>query len=237
MEFNEFVKGKKAIIVGPALYTKGQGRGKEFDSYDLVIRINEGPWLASRHPEDLGKKTDVLYHNLHERCFYRKKHGMSRRGTVRPERINQWEEQGVKWIVGPHPWLMRTKEGEIAIAVCESLLRGQRRRKELCKEFDKLRSLAGNSPSLGMISIWDILQYEIESLHLVGITFLRGGYYEEYCPMEESESLRKFYEKMAIEAPKSELHNPRRDAALIKGLVESDGRITVDDEVQEAFID
>ncbi len=232
MNFAEFVKGKSAVLVGPANYTQGLGLGKTTDSYDLIIRINEGPWLASRHPVDLGSKTDILYHNLHKRYFYRliKDGGYNKdRGSIQQLAVDRWCKQGVSWVVGPHPWLWNERDGKELAAACESLLPdGIERRKELCVKYKELAAIHGFSPSTGILGVWDILQYEIDSLHVMGLTFFLGGYYEEYCSFEISERLRVEYEMQNH-------HRPRRDAVVLKYLEGVDDRVSMDDAVRKAM--
>ncbi len=60
----EFIRGKKVCIVGPAPYLQGLKQGSLIDEHDVVIRINNGPTLATRQPEDYGSRTDVVYINL-----------------------------------------------------------------------------------------------------------------------------------------------------------------------------
>lgn len=37
-KFNQFVKDKSVIVIGPSPYLKGLGRGKIIDDYDIVVR-------------------------------------------------------------------------------------------------------------------------------------------------------------------------------------------------------
>lgn len=69
-KYQEYIKGKKVLIIGPAPYLKGHGLGKEFDRYDVVIRLNHGINLNETNPEDYGSKTNVLYVNQKMRSHY-----------------------------------------------------------------------------------------------------------------------------------------------------------------------
>lgn len=53
------VRGKRVAVVGNACSILGTGNGKEIDNHDCIIRFNHG--VPSKHPEDTGKKTTMVF--------------------------------------------------------------------------------------------------------------------------------------------------------------------------------
>lgn len=61
--FENYIKGKNVIIVGPAENIKGKRLGVDIDSYDVVIRTNGAHAIIEKYAEDYGRRCDVLYTN------------------------------------------------------------------------------------------------------------------------------------------------------------------------------
>ena len=64
-QYNELLKDKKVIVVGPSPSLEGSGKGKEIDGYDIVVRVNKGFPIEEGFESDLGSRTDIHYHCLH----------------------------------------------------------------------------------------------------------------------------------------------------------------------------
>jgi hypothetical protein len=62
-KFQEVVKGKTVIFVGPANTLEGKGQGKIIDEYDLVVRTNDGIDVAKQSPGDYGSRCDAIFLN------------------------------------------------------------------------------------------------------------------------------------------------------------------------------
>jgi hypothetical protein len=60
--FEDLVKNKNVVIVGPAHHLTGSNFGKIIDSYDVVVKING--LLYNKNPKDYGARIDVLTTNL-----------------------------------------------------------------------------------------------------------------------------------------------------------------------------
>lgn len=191
MTYTEYLKGKSVVVVGPAGYTRGQQRGPEFGAYDLVVRINDGVHLALEFPEDLGTRTDIVYHNLHltpptRRRMRQKLHS---RGYVLPEFVHEWNRHGVKYLIGPAPVAYRKNVGlaEGLIAKCQQTFREVPN--DICcmpfsesrlKDFEEFGGYI--SVTVGLMACIDLMQYPIRKLFVAGMTCLNSPYYEEYCP-------------------------------------------------------
>lgn len=88
MSYETFLKDKRVIFVGACPNIKGMGKGKEIDSYDIVVRTNGSINLIEGDDfvKDYGKKCDVLYVNNQ---FYR---------NMSPLPVTDYMRKGVKWM-------------------------------------------------------------------------------------------------------------------------------------------
>ena len=65
-KFNHYLKDKSVVIVGPAGYMENSKKGDFIESFDIVVRLNNG-WLPTENMyEDVGKKTTVRWHSAAE---------------------------------------------------------------------------------------------------------------------------------------------------------------------------
>ena len=65
-KYSNFIEGKNVAIVGPASYLLDLNIGDYIDSFDIVLRINRGLELIPAYSQQLGTRTDILYHCLLE---------------------------------------------------------------------------------------------------------------------------------------------------------------------------
>lgn len=228
MKYAEYLRGKSVLVVGPALYLEGKARGKEFDSYDVIVRINAGPKLALNHPEDLGTRTDVLYHNHHLPIHIRRRDKVQGRGKVTPSMVKLWSNHGVKYVVGPCPCSYRMKIAENMFKnIKEAMVEAQ---VEIARvfwtedELEQWETLSGifHSASMGLACVTHLLEQPLKRLFVVGITCMKGGYYEEYCPKALCDSLYERYKN-----PKAG-HKPEWEEKVLCALWRRDERMVPD---------
>jgi len=55
-DLEKFLKDKTVALVGPSPYLRGQGRGQEIDSCDVVVRIQHNIYSE----QDFGKRSDII---------------------------------------------------------------------------------------------------------------------------------------------------------------------------------
>ena len=55
-DLEEFLKDKTVALVGPSPYLRGQGKGQEIDSCDVVVRIQHNIYSE----QDFGKRSDII---------------------------------------------------------------------------------------------------------------------------------------------------------------------------------
>ncbi len=201
--FKEYLTGKRVVLVGPADTLRGQKMGSFIDAHDAVVRLNHAWPLPLKLKEDIGSRTDILYHNLNPK-----------KQRIRKTDVHRMYQEGVKWIVSTHP------------ASRARYRRRQRRIKRVSKRLVGLRTVPLSvkrrlrphigSVNGGLIAIVDLLRYPIEHLYVTGFSFYKTGYldYPSYQPE---------FIKSALSH-----HNQRRHKAYMARLVAREERLAVD---------
>ena len=223
----EWLKGKRVVIVGPAPYLEGQGKGKEIDSYDVVIRINKGWQLAEKRPEEFGSRTDVLFHCMEQH---------SENGGPLP-----YESLGhVRFICGAIAPLGKQEESTLKGWGSDHLYRlvfAQRRVNKLTPEFCctnkdwylKLEERCQNSrPNTGLIAFLDLLENtELKELWITGFTFFKGGYCKDY---------RNYTEQQVMDRMKAAgNHFQDKQLTMVAPLLLLNNRVRLDQEVRDVL--
>jgi len=169
--YEQYIKGKTIALVGPAKYMEGSGHGKEIDSHDIVVRINRGLETASKIPQDVGKRTDILWSCLIEKS--------ANAGKIDLEFL---KKSGVKFICCPpassfegistetrfHDLVDKEKMMEIGktipVRICDA-------------DFHtKLAIEIRSRPNTGFLSIYDFLRFDIGRLSVYGFSFYLDGF-------------------------------------------------------------
>ena len=63
-KYKNYLKGKKVVLVGPAWHTKHTNQEELIESYDVVVRMNNGFIISEKKQKDIGRRTDILYCTL-----------------------------------------------------------------------------------------------------------------------------------------------------------------------------
>lgn len=179
-QFTQFIKGKRVIFVGPAPTLIGSNRGKEIDSYDVVVRTNGAIALCcekEQYRTDYGSRTDVLACNVqfHREC-------------------------------GPFLNILDTWMRVCGLKFLNMKTVPQRFRKEYLKKLP-VRTLQHIEAKLkktiagllmGPIVIEDLLSFHPKELYVTGMNFYANkpkvfipGDYREYYPDYLPEKIRK----------------------------------------------
>ena len=159
-KFNEFVKNKTIAFVGPAPNIIGKGYGEFIDSHDLVFRIGDSPvgFCGKTGLEsDYGSRSDVLVHRFNEHD--------------RPELLKdiKWLSS-LKWILASMLWLQSENQIKKMFSICnvpythvpDDTIQG-------------LRNHLDSLPNTGFVGLLCLLNYDIKSIFMTGITFYNMG--------------------------------------------------------------
>lgn len=172
---NDLVKDKSIAIIGPAPNLVGQGKGEFIDSHDLVFRLGDSPvGFKGRYDRavDYGKRTDVLVHsfNEHDRpCL---------------DQDRKWL-QSLKYMISPMVWA--GDAGKNTQWLNELNVPWHHVPDHHIKPG--LFNLNHSLPNTGFIGILTMLNYDIKSMYISGMTFYNMGKdYKVYGQYHETTS-------------------------------------------------
>lgn len=210
--FSEYIKGKNIIIVGPADYVN---HGELIDSFDIVIRINKGHNMI-KDPKKYGQRTDILYHCVSQN---------NEDGGKIPE------DKNIKFIKFVFPmnkckyWSGKLFDN---ITMKDNMLTVDH------KKYLELEEKLKTRPNAGTTAIWDLLNYDIKSLHIIGFTLFQTDYSKLYRDKVFGQS--KNTGLSALNAmKKSGNHNQKNIANYYLKDVITDKRVTYDKELLDGI--
>jgi len=195
--------GKRVIIVGPAETVIDDLRNVRVDDYDVIVRMNNGLFLADGDPERLGSRTDVLFHNLTE---------TGPRGTM-PIPPDALLSRGVKTCIFPH-WSFKGSKARVYRKRDELKDSGVDLRVPPVRFCSRLRhDLDGFQPTVGTSAIIYFLGCPLAELAIHGFTFFQTVYQAGYNDtVRTQEDARKW-------VAASEVHDAARERQLISRRV------------------
>jgi len=212
-KYRNFLKGKRVILVGPSCHLKNSKQGEFIDSYDIVVRMNLGYRILPNLIVDMGKKVDILYTTVGN--FYIKNKYFTRD-------IMKELSFFLKWMCVTSCPVHRISFGKL-----------QKMNKKINipirnihkKDYKKLIKKTIRKPTCGMVSIIDLLRYDISELYITGLTFYdtkvidkRVIYYSTYRNDNMKYSKRPFHG-----------HNLNGEIKIFKKMKKTDKRIKCDD--------
>ncbi|WP_281827431.1 hypothetical protein [Jannaschia rubra] len=163
----------RVMVIGPAETVTEDLEGTDVDSYDVVVRLNNGLMLSEARPDVLGRRTDVLFHNLREE-------GERSAGAIPASRLNAL---GVGMVVYPH-WRNRRLR-DLYWAKRAELRRdgGPPVRIVPPRMTDRIRRAIGDRPpTVGTSAVMFFLDCPIAELAIHGFTFFETAYASGYNP-------------------------------------------------------
>ena len=217
--YNNFLKGKRVAIVGPAEYVSNSNQGELIESYDLVARINTGWNPPVKLKQHTGTRTDIRYHS----------------GAEFPNSGGMWEMEkmvnvGVKYVCINYPKYLDYFHNDI-------------------KKFEKLNEnynvpfhcwtdlelyltfhhYLGTRMNTGLAAIVDLMLHDVKELYVSGFTFYRTGYYKGVKP-------DGYYEDVVLKEYDREKdtiinHAQLPQMKLLKLIQQIDSRLVLDQEV------
>lgn len=200
-------RDKRVVILGPAQTLFDDMQGLDVKSFDFIVRLNNGIALALEHPEKLGSRTDILFHNLNE-------DGARNAGAIPPSLLIQHK---VRFCVFPH-WGFKgsktrktrlyAKRKELSVYPQVSLVVPPAK---FCEQVR--RDLAGNQPTTGTSAILFFLQCDLKELQLHGFSFFETRYVPGYNHAVTTDKEAQDW------AAASTVHDPSREKAPIRNSI------------------
>lgn len=157
-KLNDYLKDKSVILVGPSPYLKGLKKGNFIDSHDIVIRFNKGWNISDDLKEDYGSKTNIRYHCMNEKFG----------GAFEIEKM---KEKGVEILVSQFPENYSKFHDDIINFDKKNQNRISKYNFSDLNYFIGICLLINTRPNVGITSIFDLINYDIKSMHITGLTF------------------------------------------------------------------
>jgi len=219
--FNKnWFEGKRVAIIGGADSAYKHKLGDYIDSFDVVVRINNGVRVIDKYKEFIGTRTDYLFHTLYENI----------EGGGSPIEIELWKRKNVGRVffthnenVSEYGYLIKnfvlSNKGTIAITQADTTL-----------AVENLNLIHPFHPTSGLIAINIITQSKPLSLYITGITFFRTPHHQEY----RKGDVNHWINKMKSDDSK---HNPDAEYEFFKDLYRSNSEIFILDKTLKDIID
>ena len=229
-KYPKFLKGKRVMVVGPAGYLVGSGKGAEIDAHDVVVRLNNSFPLPAELREDIGSRTDVLYHT----CGRIKKI-LNRVGNG-ADGIEILQKDGVRWLVAKHHPFRASFKNKAKTQ--RFLAANEGRIQTLCvvpRILGRIQqNLMGTDPNMGTLAIAHLLRTSVEELSICGIDFGASGYYPGYtlAPGYSWNETRTRVLKSGGEKKKRGPHDKQKQIRFLARLFEGDGRVKIDERLR-----
>jgi hypothetical protein len=208
---NELLDNKGVVIVGPSKTLIGRSEGDLIDLFDTVIRMNKSVPLDMNMAEDIGSRTDLLYHCLDQPAQSKVD-------------VNRYIKDGIKGVVCSYPPLSFTRSNINKFQKMNND-RLPFRTTDL-KVYNSLEKELATRPNTGLLTLVDVLSYDVKEVYLTGFCFYRNFYYDGYSTINESD-----YGKVA----NSPAHDQDKQLKYWAELYKTDGRISVDSVLESIF--
>ena len=209
----KIVDNKSVILVGPASYMEGSLKAKFIESFDVVVRMNNGYFIDESYVSDVGSRTDILYH-----CLW---------GPHFPNSIPLLRSRvGILKTSYPniHPFMQdiekfnKLNRNRVPVEIYE------------LEKFKFLQNTLRSRPNTGTSAIFDLLSYDISKLHICGVTMFSGGYMEKY----RNSFVHKSRREVEIENQKHGVHDIEKQIDFLKKLL-NNPIVSMDEEVRRAI--
>jgi len=197
-------RGKRVVVLGPAQTVFDDMQGLDVESFDFIVRLNNGIALAREHPEKLGSRTDILFHNLNEE-------GARNAGAIPPSLLLQHR---VRLCVFPHWGFKGSKTRKTRLYAKKKELSAYPQISlvvppaKFCEQVR--RDLGGHQPTTGTSAILFFLQCDLKELQLHGFSFFETRYVTGYNHAVTTDKEAQDW------AAASNVHDPSREKAPIR---------------------
>jgi hypothetical protein len=221
--FNKsLLTGKRIAIVGPATSTKNTGSGQYIDEFDYVVRINKAPLLIlnGKGKEDIGTRTDILFHSFFENDF----------SGGGPLDFDLYDRLGIKYVINPIPTYFGHR---VTFNFYKKYLLPRNVYTLPRQPYnDMARRLGKYRATTGLCALKYLMESEFSELFITGFTFFKTGYADGYRDqMKEVEKTQKYISQMKI-------HNPDLEFEEFKNILvrNQEKKIIMDSTLQKILM-
>ena len=179
------------------------------DSFDVVIRMNKGWKITPDRIKDYGSKTDIRWH-----CM------MEHPDNGGDFAIDEMLDNGVEWLASQFPRNLdyfhydnikfeQKNNDKINFHCFADLI-----------YFLNIHRAIETRPNVAPTAIFELINYDIENIHLMGVTFFKDGWDKGY---KEGE----YTKERALEG-----HAQEAQIHLLKLILENEPKFTMDTEIE-----
>jgi hypothetical protein len=206
--YSDYLRGKNVILVGPAEHVDNS---ELIDSFDVVVRLNRGLNLV-KNTNKYGYKANIIYMSNKESY-----------NTLNSEEINnldfiKFQFPDVSDNELHEPPTKDVQNEYKTIPFSDKILRCD-------KKYLNFEKKLQSRPFIGTVAIWDLLQYDIKSLYITGITFAKTKYSDNYNGSQQNQHIMNNIKNNIIGT-----HNINNMIQWTKGNVITDSRVSYDKE-------
>lgn len=208
--YYDLLLNKKVIVIGPSPNLLNQNLGNYIDSFDLVVRLNQSYPLENQYSNDLGTKTDILYHCLNEdpRCGNTIHYDLMVEENIflsspYPKNVSPFHNDVIKFET--------QNKNRISYHIIDT------------EFYLILASSLKTRLNTGTACILDLLSYPVKELYVYGFTWYKDGWRDSYKTNGVIEN----------EIRNNPIHSQTPQMNIIKELALQDKRLYIDDTMKQ----
>lgn len=238
--YRKYLKNKKIIIVGPAENLEGKKMGKEIDSYDIIVRLNNSYSIYYNHckiiARDVGSRTDILYHTGaigKVLGMAAKKYNVTKLRLLKKDKIN--------WFISKRDPIKGTDLEKKYTRSFEKISKGKIKFVTVHKKFIKdLRQFLKNTdPNMSTMAIMHLIQFDFKELRIIGCDFYGSGYNKAYFippalkfdPKTKLTIRRDGKKRRKPKVP----HDTKIQIRFLLKIIKNDKRIKLDKDIEKIW--
>lgn len=204
--FKGYIKKKDVILVLPSKKLEGKRLGNFIDSFDVVVRVNQGYLYSDNLIEDFGVRTDILYHALAPSGGANKRTDWN---------VDDLVSRGLECVVirsGNNKRYVRFKKRNKARLRFRFIQGGHKK---------TIKTLSYT----GVLAVWDLKNFDFNSLYILGMNFYETGHYKGYDGRKELNTLKKVRRK---HVKNKTIHDHSKQKKWLKTLITDSPNIDCD---------
>jgi hypothetical protein len=235
-EYGEYLEGKRVVLVAHGSYLVGSENGSLIDSYDVVARLNDSIPIPEELKPDIGTRCDILYSSMSP--YFR---------LTSEKDTKSVSDLGIKVICRPIPlqmdWMPRFRIGKFDLTLWKDKLVEILQDVDVCvrvsgkepwhKRTKEVRN--GRLPLTGMTALWDLLEFGVAEVFMIGFNFFQEGTYSQYPQFPKTEEeLEKWNESTGLYRGRHHILYPQM--VHLETLSRRDKRIKFDEHLARIIL-
>lgn len=238
--YSEYLKNKNVIVVGPSNSLCDRKLGKKIDSKDAIVRLNNSYPIIKKYHDDIGSRTDILYHTAAINTCLKIAANRLRKG-----RIQVLQDDNLKWFISKRDPNITKKDKRFLdsfMTINDEFNEKYKPKNEInvnsvFKWFlkDLQLILEKTEPNMSTVAICHLLTFDIKSLEIVGCDFYNTGYHPFYTLSNhiiwnnnKKQLVRR--DNKARRTPKMP-HDYKKQIKLLINIIENDNRIIIEKQI------